>query len=206
MSKSVLLESVDTDKTLTSNNRIEHMRRRPFLTAVSTGLALPISGCSTTSEPDIEQVQRLGAADPISLSDPVQVTNEESSDRSFAEQATNRAVEAAVSRLREILQQEALTGEGISVGHGVVELTEIDLTDTELPSASEFNRATNRSPIVFHHHHYSRDGDLISEPPVPFESIVDETPRSISVTVTDSSQEYVAVLPVMCERGWIQNS
>lgn len=43
------------------------MRRRPFLTAVATGLALPIGGCSTASEPDLEQIKRLGAAPPLSL-------------------------------------------------------------------------------------------------------------------------------------------
>jgi hypothetical protein len=106
----------------------------------------------------------------------------------------------------EILEQESLTGEGISVGQGVVNLAEIDMTDTDQSTEIEFHRATNRSPIVFHQHHYSRDGDVITDPAVAFESVVNATPRSVSVTVTDLNREYIAVLPVMCERDWIQNS
>lgn len=133
------------------------------------------------------------------------MTYEEGTGRSFTDQATHRAIEAAVVRIEDILEQKSLTGEGISVGQGEGVLAEIDATATEQPTAAEFNRATNRSPLVFHRHHYARDGGLFSEPPVAVESVVNETPRSPSMTVTDSNNEYVAVLPVMCDRGWIQN-
>lgn len=182
------------------------MERRTFVTAFSAAFALPIGGCSASREPDVERVQRLGGAPPLSLSESVQLDYDDGTERSFPEQATNLAAESAAARVAEILERESLTGQGVSVGHGVVELADIDVTATEQPTESAFNRATNRSPIVSHLHHYSRDGDLVSEPSVPFEAVVDETPRSVTVPVTDTTREYVAILPVMCDRNWIQNA
>jgi len=194
-----------TDKTLTIWSWRNDMKRRTCLAALATAFAIPIGGCSTSSEPEIETAQRLGAAPAVSLSEPVRLEYDDGTDRSFAEQATNLAVDAAASRVERILEENALTGEGISVGWGRVDLADITVTDSEQPTEDEFTRATNRGPIVHHRHHYARDGELISEPAVSFDDVVDGTPRSVSVTVTDTNRKYVATVPVMCDRGWIQN-
>lgn len=78
--------------------------------------------------------------------------------------------------------------------------------DTEPPDESSFKRAVEIGPHVWHFHEYSRDGELLSEPDVAFEAIVNATPRSFEVTIHYSEETYVAILPVMCRREWILES
>lgn len=96
-----------------------------------------------------------------------------------------------------------LVGDGVSIAQATVSLDDLDNPDeTSRQRESEFRRAVEIGPRVFHFHHYSRDGELLAEPAVPFGSIVEETPRSFEVTVQETGDRYMAVLPALCERGW----
>ena len=181
------------------------MERRDVLSSAAAGLTVLAAGCSTTDEPGVEPRRRLGTAPEVTVESPVELDTAASAERSFPERATYRATEHAAGRLRELLAADSLTGEGVSVGWGEVALGRLTDTATPVPSESEFDRATETGPIVYHTRQYAGDGTLISEPAVAFGTVVDATPRSVTVTVTGQNQEYVAVLPVLCWHGAIQN-
>ena len=130
----------------------------------------------------------------------------DSSTMPFARWGTQRAVDHASDRLQTLLDEKSLTGTGISVGQGRFELSDIDVpADEEPPTDAEFKRAVALGPMVFHQHHYARDGSLLSEPDVDFQKIVANTPRVMEITVLFPEQEYTAILPVACDRGWIRD-
>lgn len=171
--------------------------------------------------PDIEQVTRLGDAPGISFemtpkreyeyleeSDRVRIQYDsgDSSTMPFGKFGTLRAVDHSSDRLQQILEDNSLTGTGISTGEGRVKSAEIDTSNSETaPVRAEFSRDVPRAPIVFHSHHYARDGSLISEPDITFEEIVATVPRSIDVTMRFPEKRYTAVLPGVCTKDWAKN-
>lgn len=180
--------------------------RRGYLTTIGVGGLL--SGCLAPTEfdPDVEPIQRLGAADQISMDISPEADFSGAESASFEEWATRRATELATRRLQSRLDAAELTGEGVSIEQATVRLDDLDHPqDTSPPPESEFRRAVEIGPRVFHFHHYSRDGELLTEPAVAFGALVEETPRSFEVTVRDAGEQYVAVLPALCQRGWIRD-
>jgi len=171
--------------------------------------------------PAIEQVTRLGDAPGISFEvtpereyvyleedDRVKIQYDSggSSTMSFREYGTLRAVDHSSDRLKQILEDNSLTGTGISTGQGRMKLSDIDTPDGEAaPPQAEFSRDAPIAPKVFHTHHYARDGSLISEPDIAFEEIVATVPRSMEVTMLFPEKEYTAVLPCVCTKDWQQN-
>lgn len=185
------------------------MDRRQFIASTGVGLALFVCGCSTSSEfePDVDPVERLGAAPQVSMEVTAEKDFTETEERPFEEWATRRATERASEGLRELLGEASLTGQGVSIGFGVVDLEELDHpAHEEPPEESEFNRATSSGPIVSHEQLYSRDGDLRWKPDVEFREIVEATPRSFEVSMRYPARTYVAILPVMCQRRVIQET
>ena len=184
------------------------MDRRGFVASAGLGLAAILAGCSTSGEfdPDVEPVERLGAAPRVSMTVSAERDFRATDERPFEEWATRRAAEHAIARLRSILTAASLTGVGVSIGGGAVHFDELDFPDgADPPEESEFHRADPIGPRVFHYRHYARDGELISKPAVEFGAIVEATPRSFEVRMAYPDETYVAVLPALCERGWIRN-
>lgn len=184
------------------------MNRRRLIASAGAGIAVALCGCSTSTEfdPEVEPKERLGAASRVSMDVTAEKDFRETDERSFEEWATRRAAEHAGNRLRTILSEESLTGPGVDIMVGTVDLQTLDpSSDTEPPTESDFKRAVDIGPLVFHYRHYSRDGELLSKPDVEFQAIVDTTPRSFEVTMNYPEESYVAILPAMCRRGWIQN-
>ena len=176
---------------------------------------------TTEFNPDVEQMTRLGDASGISFevapeweyayleesnSVRIQYDTGDSSTMAFETFGTLRAADHSSDRLRQILEDNSLTGTGVSTGWGRVELREIETSTHETTSAQEeFTRDVPVAPKVYHTHHFARDGSLISEPTVPFEDLVEAVPRSTEVTVRFPEQSYTAVFPVVCTKDWTKN-
>jgi len=186
------------------------MDRRGFLAATGAGVALASAGCalpgSGDGDPDIETESRLGAAPRVSMTVDAERDWGGSTGRTFREWVTHRAAERAADRLRTTLERESLTGEGVQVRSRRVDLADLNTPENgDRPSESEFDRAAPYGPGVFHYRHYSRDGELLSEPEVNFASLVAATPRAFEVTMAFPNETFVDVLPALCRRGAIQN-
>lgn len=201
------------------------MNRRRILSGIGVAFSSSFAGCLASDslmrgngddfEPDVEPATRLGSAEQDSIEakpereyeyneehDTVHITYDSgrTNEMSFDEWGTRRATSAAESHIHSLLEKEQLLETGVSVGSGVAEVDELD----ENTSESEFDRAVSLGPIVRHSTLYSRDGTLIFEPEVEFETVVATTPRSIEVTMLFNEREYTAVLPVVCRRDWMQ--
>jgi len=170
--------------------------------------------------PDVEQVTRLGEASSVSFevapdweyeyieaSDSVRIQYDsgDSSTMAFGKFGTLRAADHSSDRLQQILEDNSLTGTGISTGWGRTGLNEIDTPTNETTVQEEVTRDAPMAPKVYHTHHYARDGSLISEPAVPFENIVEAVPNSMEVTMLFPEKNYTAVLPVVCTKDWVKN-
>jgi hypothetical protein len=169
-------------------------------------------------EPDVEPINRLGGTAVVSIEatperdyeyledeDRVRIRYDSgrTNEMSFDEWGTRRATSAAADHVRTGLDDAGVLGDGVDVGVGVVELDDLDEGRSERAAdPSEFDREVNLGPIVNHSRGYSREGELLYEPAVEFEAVVDATPRSVDVTMSFEEREYTAVLPVMCKKGW----
>lgn len=202
--------------------------------AVSVAVGLTTAGClsgsaptsregETASEfdPDVKRMRRLGAApdirfevSPASDYEYLEERNRvrlhydsgDTSTMSFGRYGTHQAVQHGSDRLRRILDTNSLTGTGISTGQGRFELSDLTTSTTEESSLQEeIVRDAPIAPMVFHSHHYARDGSLISKPSVSFQEIVKAVPRLMDISITFPEQKYRAVLPVVCEKGWYKN-
>jgi len=204
------------------------MDRRTVLTGASAALSLLLAGCSSgidandEFDPDVEPVERLGAAPPVSIeaepereyeyrpeSDSVRVEFDEGETATmpFDEWGTRRATDHAVDHVYSLLEAESLTGTSISVGQGRAVVSELDRTTAaDAPPTPGFDRDVQIAPIVSHEHRYDRDGELVSDPSVSFDAIVEATPRTVDVTVLFPEREYAATLPVVCKRTVVQYS
>ena len=201
------------------------MSRRRVLSSIGVALSSSVAGCLAPGslmrgneddfEPDVEPIARLGSAEQDSIEakpereyeyneehDTVHITydSERTNEMSFDEWGTRRAASAAESHILSVLETEQLLGAGVDVGSGVAEVNGLD----DNPSESEFERTIPLAPVVHHEALYSRDGTLISDSEIEFETVVATTPRSIEVTMLFDEREYTAVLPVVCRRSWIQ--
>lgn len=172
-------------------------------------------------DPDVEPARRLGQGPGVSFeatperayeyleaSDRVQIRYDsgDTSVMAFDRWGTARATDHGADRLQSILNSKSLTGTGIGIGQGRVEVADIEVSSgEERPTQDEFKRAAPLSPSVYHSHDYARDGSLISEPDVPFQRIIEETPRSMEITMLFPEKEYTAVLPAVCHRTWSKN-
>jgi hypothetical protein len=125
---------------------------------------------------------------------------------SFDEWGTRRATSAAVDHVRARLDDEGLSEEGIRVGEGVVDSDDLDGVDSPASDPSASDRAVDLGVIVSHSRLYSREGELIAEPDVTFESVVDVVPRSIEATMSFEEREYTTVLPVLCKKEEIRQT
>ncbi|WP_327053544.1 hypothetical protein [Halomicrococcus gelatinilyticus] len=204
------------------------MDRRTVLAGTGTALSLLLAGCSNgidandEFDPDVEPVERVGGAPPVSIeaepereyeyrpgSDSVRVEFDggETATMPFDEWGTRRATDHAVDHVYSLLAEQSLAGTGVSVGQGEAVLSELDRTTAEdAPSAPELDRDAQFAPVVFHEHRYDRNGDLVSEPSVSFDAIVEATPRTVDVTVLFPEREYAATLPVVCQRTVVRYS
>lgn len=185
------------------------MHRRSFLAASGVGLLGALAGCGSRGEfePDVEPTRRLGGAEPVSMAVTAERPPGVGEDETFEGEATERAADEAASRLRSILGDESLLGTGVNVGVSVVDLAELDQpTEAEPARPDEFRWGKEIGPRVFHFHHYARDGELLSQPSVSFEALVEATPRSFEVSLSYPERSYAAVLPAICRRGAIRNS
>lgn len=210
---------------------ISSVNRRTFLAGLGASSCLTSAGClstpspSTTTEefnPDVEPTTRLGTAPGISFeatperdyeyleeSNRVRILYDsgDTSTVDFETWGTGRAASHAADRLHRLLEEKSLTGTGINIGKGRVELVDIDVpAGGDPPTQEEFTRGAPVCPQVFHFHHYARDGSLISKPEVSFQKLVDASPRSMEVTMLFPEKEYTAVLPVACSRTWQRNA
>jgi len=210
------------------------MIRRNVLSGVAVSVGLTTAGClsgsaptsregETTSEfdPDVEQITRLGAAPDIKFevapdSDyeyleernrvRLHYDSGDTSTMSFGRYGTHQAVEHGSDRLQRILDAKSLTGTGISVGQGEFDISDLTTSTPEDSSLQEeIVRDAPLAPMVFHSHHYARDGSLISEPSIAFQEIVEAVPRVMDISITFPEQNYRAILPVVCEKGWYKN-
>lgn len=201
------------------------LSRRKLLETTGATLSVLLSGCSNRSdshrELDFEQLNRLGGASPVAIeSEPVReyeyiaeddrvrlhYDSGETSTRPFTEWGTMRAAYHAANHIKSLLDAESLMGDGIDVGWGRLDFSEINWTEGDsTPTEDEFSRDADFAPMVSHLHHYDRKGNLISKPDVSFESITEATPRAIDVTMLFPEREYTATLPVLCERTAMQN-
>ncbi|WP_226011030.1 hypothetical protein [Halomicrobium salinisoli] len=188
-------------------------------------VSFTVGGCSGRgrdgSDPDFDPSYRLGGAPPAAVeAEPVQeyeylpeedrvriqYDSGETTTHPFDEWGSMRAAEHAADHVASILDDESLLGDGVSVGWGRLDLSEIDWAgERSTPTEEEFDRDADFGPSVTHLHHYDRDGDLLSEPEVSFDSVVEATPRTTEVTVLFPELEYTATFPVLCERTAIQN-
>lgn len=169
-------------------------------------------------EPDVEPSNRLGGASGISIEATperdyeylededrvrIQYDSGRTNEMSFDEWGTRRATSAAADHIRAVLAGAGLLENGVNVGEGIVELSDLDEErDERAPDPSEFDREVDLGPIVTHSRGYSRDGELLYEPAVEFETVVDATPQLIEVAMPFEEREYTAVLPIMCKKGW----
>ena len=172
-------------------------------------------------DPDIEQVTRLGDAAGISFevapeweyeyheendSVRIQYNSGDSGTMPFGMFGTLRAVDHSSDRLQQILEDNSLTGTGISTGWGRLKMSEIDTSNSDTTLLSEeFTRDAPMAPKVYYTHHYTRDGSLISEPAIPFADLVEAVPRSMEVTMLFPEKSYTAVFPVVCRKDWTKN-
>lgn len=220
----VIHGDINVGETYSSLSVSGDMNRRRFLVATRTALAPLISGCSSSTssdfDPDIDPVTRLGGASSVSVeaepireyeyleeSDRVRIHYDsgQTSTMSFDEWGTRRATDHAADHVHTILTDESPTGTGISVGVGEVNLTDLDSTGTDQSATeSAFEWDVNLGVTVSYEYLYSRDGDLISEPDISFQTVVDVTPRSAEVTMLFPQREYTAILPVVCRRRAIR--
>jgi len=174
-------------------------------------------GPGSTGEfnPDIERSTRLGGADPLTIetrperdyeyidaNDMVHIRYDsgETGKMPFAEWGTRQAAEAARTHVISIYEQEGLGEDGIGVGTGREVLNELD----DPPPESAFHRAVAIGVKGRHMTLYSRSGKLLNEPTVDFETVVAATPRSADVTMLFDDRRYTAILPIVCERGWLK--
>ena len=172
-------------------------------------------------DPDIEQVTRLGDAAGISFevapeweyeyreendSVRIQYDSGDSGTMAFGTFGTLRAADHSSERLQEIVEDNSLTGTGISTGWGRVEVSEIDISTNETALVQEdVTRDAPVAPKVYYSHHYARDGSLISKPDIPFADLVEVVPRSMAVTMLFPEKSYTAVFPVVCRKDWTKD-
>lgn len=210
------------------------MRRRRVLSGVGVFGVIATAGClsgtapssrgeqdSSEFDPNIEQRIQLGGASKsafeVAPKDDYEYLEEQgeirieygsgdTSTMSFGRYGTHQAIDHGGDRLQSLLNSESMTGTGISVGQGIFEISDLTTSRAEDSSLSEeIKRDAQLAPQVFHSHHYARDGSLISEPSVSFQEIVETVPRMMDITINFPEQQYQAVLPVVCEKGWYQN-
>lgn len=202
------------------------MRRRGFLAAFGVSLAAASSGCAgggddespTAPESDVrfDSDRRLGAGPDASVSvspegdyeylsesDSVRFQQDsgETDTEPFDEWAAERAVDPAVERVDTRLFEASISSGQVRVGLGG-DLDGLDLPETVAEKAPE---PPFPLPLVNYVHHYSREGELISKPEVPFEEVVDATPRTVAVTVSIPEATSETTLPVVCQRFGMQN-
>ena len=192
------------------------MHRHRFLALGSAALPA-LAGCGGDDFDPVEPKERLGSGNPISLeADPERgyhyyeaddtVTTDSGAEMPFDEWGTRRATAHASDAVKEILLEQSLLVDGVTTGTGGTDLGSLDeWAGDDRPREEDFDRDLEISPIVAHQHHYDRDGNLISKPEIPFERIVEATPRAAEATVLFPERKYRAVLPVVCQRTWIRN-
>lgn len=192
------------------------MHRRRLLVLGSAALLPAIGGCIGNDFDPVEPKERLGSADAISLEASPErgyeyheaddsVTTDSGAEMPFDEWGTRRATAHASAAVRKRLAKLSLLVSGVSTGSGRTVLNSLDeLEGDDRPTEDDFDRDFAISPIVSHQHLYDRGGNLIREPEVPFERIVEETPRVAAVTMLFPEREYRAILPVVCQRRWIR--
>lgn len=149
-------------------------------------------GASIEAETDREY-EYLEGEDRIRIEYPQGGTNE----MPFEEWGTRCAAEAAAEYVRSSLEETGVLETVIAVGRGQTSLDDLDGDD---PDSAEFERALPSGVSVSHGPSYGRDGALLSRPSIDFGTLVDSTPRSVTVTMNFEERDYTAVLPVVCRR------
>lgn len=168
---------------------------------------------------DFESISRLGSAAGVSIeADPEReyeyLEDEDrvryeydhggTNEMAFDEWGTRRATEVAASHVASVLDEKDLEESGIAVGYGTVDRDDLDGADGD-PESTEFDRAIPFGVSVDHVTSYSRGGTRLTAPEIDFQSLVQATPKSITVTMRFDEREYTAVLPVICERLCVQD-
>lgn len=135
--------------------------------------------------------------------DEVIIEGEDGNDirKSFDSWAANEsawyAKRAVVDKLRDEL--ESLTN--ITAGVGRTDYEEIEGFDRE-----KYTTAVAVAPYIEYYSHYDDEGNLVSEPEVEFDTLVESAPRTIESTLIFDSKfdrrEHVSKFPTVCERTW----
>lgn len=123
----------------------------------------------------------------------------------FEEWGSQQATKHATEHVRSLLDRQALLGEYLTVGSGRIDVSKLTESNSPGPTEPSIDGALDTGPIVYHVHHYDRQGNLVDQPAVSFQSVVEATPRSGAVTMLFPERAYTATLPVLCERTWVQN-
>lgn len=179
------------------------MNRRKLL-AVFAGFA-SLAGCARNEneefEPNISETVRLGTANPITLDQEVTISNRNTHD--FEAEATKKANIRVHDYIGSILREQELLGAGVFLGIDYISTTEIDDEVEE----DEFERAKPLATVVNQRYIYDADGELITQPkPRELDTLLSQLPRTVTVSVSSDTARYLAVLPVVVRRYWVQQN
>jgi len=204
-----------------------HSSRRLLIKTIGGSVVIIMSGCSALNESvskadqtksgsdqDMELIAQLGDAPYIAieiepsgnfeyLPEEDRIRTGESSTLPFPEWATAQAADHARDNLISLLDKKSLLGDGVAVGSATVDFSNINWKENP-PDTNEFSQDGRFALIVPYTFNYDRDGNLVSEPNIPFNELVNETPREAKVTVVVSGRSYLATIPVICRQESIQ--
>jgi len=144
-----------------------------------------------------EEYQYDESKDEVIIEDEDGNDSRKSFDSWAANESAWHAKRAVVGKLREEL--ESLTN--ITAGVGRTDNEGIEGFDRE-----RYTTAVAVAPYIGYYYHYDDEGNLLSEPAVEFETLVEAAPRTIESTLMFDSKfdrrEHVSKFPTVCERFW----